>query len=134
MARKSITNLKSNAKLVENAVAEFKSISELKYELAKEAYDAQDEDTKKAIDRIIGTLQVYATGSITVQLQPPFGEYVTVRIDATYLGYNLLWLAIEICKDMALLGIRLAAFDFPQSMCAKCSAEIIPERRSKGKR
>lgn len=135
MARKSIANLKSQGKLVENAVEEFQSISELKYELGMEVYEAQDDATKKAIDRIVGTLQVYATGFITVQLQPPHGGVVPVRIDAKYLGYNLLWLAIEICKDMAILGIRIASFDFPPSQCVKCGAEIIPERRRpKGKR
>ena len=131
MARKTVADLKSNVvdQLTKDAVDDFKSVSEIKYELAKEAYDLQDEPTRLAIDRIMETLQVYATGSITVQLSPPRGALVPVRIDNTYLGYNLLWLAVEICKDLAFLDLQVANFKFPPSQCLKCGAEIIPEKR-----
>lgn len=129
MARKSISDLKSTDSLTEEAVADFKAVSEIKYELAKEAYDMQDEATRLAIDRIMETLQVYATGSITVQLSPPKGAMIPVRIDNTYLGYNLLWLAVEICKDLAFLDLQVANFQFPPSQCVSCGAELIPEKR-----
>lgn len=130
MARKSVTNLRSADKLVEEAVEFFKSVSEIKYELAKDAYDAQDEETKAVIDRIHDTLRVYASGYITVQLSPPSGDLVPVKIDNDYLTYNLLWLAVEIIKDLAILGTRVANFEFPPSMCAICGSEIIPEKTS----
>jgi hypothetical protein len=70
MARKSIGKLTSKNSLLDEAVEEWKSTSELKYELAKSAYDVQDDETKKVIDRILATLQTYATGYITIQLTP----------------------------------------------------------------
>jgi len=129
---KSVADLKSTKveQLTNDALDDFKAVSEIKYDLAKEAYDMQDEDTQKAIDRIVNTLQIYATGSITIQLSPPRGALIPVRIDNTYLGYNLLWLAVEICKDLAFLDLQVANFEFPPSQCVKCGSEIIPEKRA----
>ena len=128
MARKSITDLRSKSKLQADALEEYKLTSEIKYELAKAAYDEQDKATQKVIDRIVDTLRGYCTGYINVQLQPPTGALVPVKLDNRYLGFNLLFLAVEIVKDLALLDIRVASFQFPQSQCAKCGAELgIPE-------
>lgn len=127
MARKSAANLLSHTTFVEEAVEEFQSVSELKYELGMEIYDAQDDATKEAIMGIVKTLQVYSTGHISVQ--PPSGDAVKVEVDTKYFGYNLFWLAIEICKDMATLGIRIASFDFLPSQCVRCGAEITEEAR-----
>lgn len=135
MARKQITDLKSADKLVTEAIEEHQSIAEVKYELAKAAYDAQDKETKAVIDRIVDTLRTYATGYIHVQLQPPTGALVPVKLDNTYLGYNLLYLAVEIVKDLAFLDIQVASFEFPEAYCARCGAELgIPELTTGGKR
>jgi len=130
--RKSITAFspKSIERMENEAVEEFKMVSEIKYELAKDAYDLQDDETKAVIDRIVDTLRQYASGYITIQLNPPEGAMVPVKIENKYLGYNLLWLAVEIVKDLAFTDIRVANFEFPQSLCAQCGAEIIPEKRS----
>lgn len=131
--RKSAADLKSADKLLAAALDDFKSVSELKYELAKEAYDMQDATTQAVIDRIVSTLQVYATGYINLQLSPPNGAVVPVKLDNVYLGYNLLWLALELVKDLAITGIKVAEFSFPPAMCVKCGADIIPERTKKGR-
>jgi hypothetical protein len=129
MARKSITDLPSSAKLTKDAIEQYKSVSEIKYELAKEAYDEQDAATQAVIDRMVETLRTYCTGYINVQLQPPTGARVPVKLTNEYLGYNLLFLAVEIVKDLALLDIKVASFRFPKSMCAVCGAELgIPEK------
>src|SRR5262245_25436912 len=129
MARKSITDLPSHAKLQEEAIEQFKAVSEIKMELAQEAYDMQDAETQKVIDKMVETMRTYCTGYINVQLQPPTGALVPVKIDNEYLGYNLFFLAVEIVKDLALLDIKVANFVFPPSMCAKCGAELgIPEK------
>lgn len=126
MPRKSLASINSR---VRETVENFESVSELKFELAREAYDVQDEETQRVIDRILATLQTHATGYITVQLQPPHGAIYPVKISNEYLTYNLLWLAMEVVKDLALLDIRVASFEFPPSLCTKCGAEIIPEKK-----
>lgn len=131
MPRKSVTDLKSADKLIDEAIENFKSVSEIKYELAKDAYDMQDDKTKAVIDRLVKTLQTYATGSITLQLAPPHGKLVAVAIENDYLMFNLLYLAMEIVKDLAITGIRVAKFEFPPSLCSNCGSEIIPELRTK---
>lgn len=129
MARKSISDLRSSAKLEEEAVEQFKSVSEIKHELAMEAYDLQDKATQTVIDKMVDTLRTYCTGYINVQLQPPTGALVPVKISNEYLGFNLFFLAVEIVKDLALLDIKVANFKFPPSMCATCGAELgIPEQ------
>lgn len=130
MGRKTIGDLKSSDKLTADAIEEFKSVSEIKHELARDAYDLQDSETKATIDRIAATLMQYASGYINVQLNPPSGSIVPVKIENKYLGMNLLWLAVEIVKDLAFVGVQVANFEFPESLCASCGAEIIPEKRS----
>ena len=124
MARKSIADLKSSDKLIAEAVEDFSAVSEIKYELAKEVYDAQDDETKAVIDRILATLQTYATGHINV------GAGISVKIDGEHLMHNLLWLAVEVVKDLALLGIRAENFEFPKGLCAVCGSEITPAKRA----
>lgn len=132
MPRKSITGFspKSIDRMTEDAIEEFKAVSEMKFELAKDAYERQDSETKATIDRIVSTLRQYATGYINIQLNPPEGALVPVKLDNEYLGYNLYWLAVEIVKDCAFIGIRIANFEFPDTYCAQCGRELIPEKRS----
>jgi hypothetical protein len=128
MARKSVTDLKSAKRKLEEAIEEFEQMSEMKFELAKTVYDTQDAKTQAVIDRIVTTLRVYATGYITLQLAPPHGAPTAVKITNEYLGYNLFYLAVEVVKDLAIMGTRVAEFDFPPALCSQCGAELgIPE-------
>lgn len=129
MARKTAQDLRSVNTLLDEAIEDWKVTSELKGELAREAYDAQDEETQAAIDRIIGTLRQHATGYITVQLHPPHGNVMPVKVENKYLDYNLFWLGMEVAKDLAIVGIRLVSFEFPPSLCSNCAADIIPEKK-----
>lgn len=133
MPRKSITSLRSERldQLTAEAFEEFKAVSEVKHELAMDALKAQDDETQEAIKRVAKTLQTYATGYITLQLGPPSGKPVQVKIENDYLTMNLIWLAVEIAKDLAFVGIKLAEFQFPESLCAQCGSEIIPEQRKR---
>jgi hypothetical protein len=128
MARKSIADIDPN---LTRALEEFKSVSLIKYEMARDAYEIQDEETRRAIDRIQGTLMQYATGYIMLKVNKTM---VPIKIDNEYLGYNLQFLAVEIAKDLAFTGIRLAKFKVPPLYCASCG-DLIPELTSaKGKR
>ena len=127
MARKTLADIDPR---LTSVVEDFKAVSMVKGEMARDAYDLQDRETKLVIDRIVGTLQQYATGFLNVKVG---GTYVPVKVDNEYLGYNLMYLAVEICKDLAFVGERVANFVFPPSLCVKCGAELIPEKRKEKK-
>ena len=113
---------------IEDAFATWKALSEIKADFAQEVYDAQDDVTKKALDVIIYTLRSSATGYISLQLQPPFGQTVPMKIDNTYLGFNLKWLAVEIAKNLAILDLRVAHYEWPNHICSRCGEVLqIPE-------
>lgn len=120
--RKTIHDLKSTQRLEQEAVEEWQSISLAKNELAMDIYDAQSTETKQAIDLIVKTLRTYATGDIHVEL--PGGETVSVSADPEHLTYNLMYLAVEIAKDLGVVGIQLAEFTFPTNLCFSCGATV----------
>lgn len=118
MARKTLA--------VDPVIEEFEAVGRVKDEMAHDVIDIQDAETQAAIDIILGTLQTYATGYIT----PKIGETnVPIKVDNEYITMHLRWLAVEIAKDMALVGIRLGNFVFPKNLCAVCGSEV----KGKGK-
>lgn len=129
MSRKSIVQLRGTDELVKDAVEEFYTISEMKHEIAKAAYDAQDDDTRDMIDQLVKVLNLHATGFITVQLDPPHGGPVPVRIDKRYVDFNTLYIVMDMLKTLALFDIRVGKYTFPASHCSQCEAELIPERK-----
>lgn len=132
MARKQATATKAR---VDEAVEEFKALTEVRGEIAQEAFDFQDEQTKEVLRRIVNRLRVGATGYITVHVNPPSSATVPVKIDEEYVGFNLLFIATEILKDLALFDIKVANYKFPPSLCTHCGAEITktkPHKRRRG--
>lgn len=125
MARKTLADIDPRLKSV---VEEFHTISEVKHEMASDAYDLQDDETKKVIDRIAATLQLYATGYLHAKVG---GMMVPIPVSNDYLGMNLFWLAVEVAKDLAFSDIQLANFEFPPSLCANCGAEVLPGKKVK---
>lgn len=124
MARKTLADIDPGLTVV---IEEFQAVGRVKDEMAKDAIKMQDKETRAAIDRILGTLQTYATGYIT----PKIGKSVVpVKVDNEFITMHLRWLAVEIAKDLAFVDIRLANFTFPPSLCASCGADIIPEKRT----
>jgi hypothetical protein len=133
MSRKSVTTLSAAKELVKDAVEEFYSVSEMKYEIAKAGYDAQDDDTRDMIDQLVKVLNLHATGYITVQLDPPHGGPVPVKIQKKYVDFNTLYIVMDMLKTLALFDIRVGKYTFPAAYCAQCEAELIPERQTRPK-
>ena len=133
MARKSVAQLKEADKLVQDAVEEFYTVSEMKYEIAKAAYDVQDDDTRDMIDQLVKVLNLHATGYITVTLDPPHGGAVPVKVEKKYVDFNTLYIVMDMLKTLALFDIRVGKYTFPAAYCAQCEAELIPERKTKPK-
>jgi hypothetical protein len=131
MARKSLKDIDPN---LSSFVDEFTSLSEVRLDMALDAYSVQDEETQAVIDRIAATLQQYATGYVTAKVGK---AAIPVAIDNDLLGYNLFYLAVEIVKDLAFMDIRVAEFEFPDQVCASCGIELTianVRRVGKGKR
>lgn len=133
MARKQAIQ---NDARVQEAVEEFRAMTEVRYDLAKAAYDHQDKETQKVINRMVDRLRLGATGYIEVRVNPPHGSIVPVKIEQQYLDFNLLYVACEILKDLAMFDIRVGTYEFPPSICAMCGAEMTKEqpRKKGGKR
>jgi hypothetical protein len=110
VARKSadIFNGKSDALIA------FESVTAVQYETAKEAYDAQDEETQAALDVIVSTLRTYV-------------EPVTkmgIPIDEDVLDQCLLVMAMQTASDMALLDVNIGNYVFPANLCASCGSDV----------
>lgn len=131
MARKSAVQTDPRVK---EALEEWKALTEVRYELAKEAFDAQDEPTHALLTRIVNRLRLGASGYITVRVDPPHGASVPVKIDQEYLDYNLLYVATEILKDLAMFDIKVGTYTLPPLMCVNCGAEITHEEKPRRKR
>lgn len=121
----------TGSKQVAEAVEEFKQLTMIRYEMAKDVFDHQDEDTQEVLQRIVDRLRLSATGYITVSVNPPHSAVVPVKIEQQYVDFNLLFIATEILKDLATFDVRVASFEFPPSLCASCGAEITGQARKR---
>jgi hypothetical protein len=130
MARRTVSELKSVQRYLDEAVAEFQDLSEIRYELAKRAYKAQSATMQNTVDSILATLRIHAKDYIDVQLQPPHGALVPVKIERRYVDFNLLYIAMDILKNLALFDIRIGDYEFPPSLCTNCEA-VITQREAR---
>jgi hypothetical protein len=128
VARKSVVG---TDKQVREAVDEFYAMCEIRYDIAKAAYDAQSTETQEVLDRIRDRLRLAVTGYITVAINPPHSGEVSVRVEQKYIDYNLMYVATEILKDLALFGVQVADYNFPDIHCINCGAEIEKTRPKK---
>ena len=95
----------------DQAAEEFVTLVDYQHDLAREVYDAQDEETKAAIDKLKATLAQYNTG-------------LSFDIPDKWIGIALFVIAVEVVKDLALLDIRVADFAFTEDSCVKCGGGI----------
>lgn len=122
MSKKTAEDLKSADKLIDMAYEQFAFITAVKAELAQEVYDAQDAKTKTAINMIQSKLRQLVTDTIILTLEN--GGKAEAQITAEDLEQNVLWLAVEIVKDLAIVGVQVANFKFPTKSCAICGGDV----------
>lgn len=117
-------------KLFQDALKRWQDACEARGRLGQAAYDHQDKQTQAVIDRMRDRLRMGASGLIDIRVN---GQTRSVQIEQKYLDFNILFIATEILKDMALMDIRVANYEFPPTMCAECGAEItktkVPRRK-----
>lgn len=117
------------------AVREAQSFIEVRYQIAKDAYDAQDAETQALLDRMVAVLRLHATVYVDVTANPPHGGTVPVKMEARYIDQNLLYIAVETLKTLAIFDVRVANFKFPESLCVSCGTPILglnrPRKRAR---
>jgi hypothetical protein len=114
---------KSVYKPVDPITHEQMALIEIKAELAQEAYDFQDTETQALIRRLTERLRPLAAF-------PP-------GLPSKYMDMQLLFLATEILKDLALFDVKVGTYKFPPATCIRCGAEMhdpLKRGRKRGKR
>jgi hypothetical protein len=109
----------------------FKRQTEARGQIGQAAYDAQDKTTKNAIDAIRDRLTIIATGNVLVYPDGKRNPPVTVRISTELVDQNVLYFATEIVKDLAMMNIRVANYEFPTVYCAECQEKLTPRKKKK---
>jgi hypothetical protein len=124
MARK-VAPLRFEEK-VEREVKIFSEQSRARAQMAERAYNAQDVETREALDSMVDRIVSCSRGLISIRVD---GQKVATSISASAIHDNALYLATEILKDLAILDIRVANYRFPQGVCAECKKEISPRKK-----
>lgn len=106
----------------------FKEQSRLRAQIAQRAYDAQDGETRLALDAIVDRIVSTARGLIILRVG---AERRAIELEKQTINNNALYLATEIAKDLALNDIRLANYRFQKDVCAVCNQPTTPKKKVK---
>lgn len=121
------------AKIVAAQLDLFKLATEARYELAMLAYKAQDKETQAALDLMVIRLRTLSTGQIRIFPNGKGQPGVVVPIEQAQSDQNILFLATEILKDLALMDVKVANYEFPPVYCVECGEKLTPTKRAKAK-
>jgi hypothetical protein len=123
----------ADQKEVDKQVEIFKRATQARYDLARQTFEVQDESTQEVITRIQKMLCLNANGIVRVWLKGnKRNKSYTVTVEMDYIEMNAFYMAIEILKDLAMMDVRVAKFQFPESFCADCGVKL--NDRGKGKK
>lgn len=119
---------------VREQIKQWKEISLARGRLAQEAFDHQDAETQAVLSRVRDRLLLGANG--IVRFTDEKGRTFHHKVEMEYLGHNAMFIATEILKDLALMDVRVAHYEFPLTLCAECNERIakVPVPRRKGGR
>lgn len=123
MPRKTLDQLAS----LKSVIEEFEALSLVRYEMAVDAYEYQDDETKAVIDKMVATLRQHANGTVNVQYG---GKLISLKVGDETFAKNLLYTALEVVKSMYFVGLRVANFKWKSTVCIACGAKI--EKAKKG--
>lgn len=112
--------------LLAQELAVFRQQAQARAEIAQRAYDAQDKETKLALDSMVDRIVSISRGVATFNVR---GKKVAAEVPTESIKHNALYLATEILKDLAMLDIRIANFRFDPARCSECGKPI--KRRAK---
>lgn len=126
MPRKTLDQLAS----LKSTAEEFEALSLVRYELAIDAYEYQDDETKAVIDKIVATLRQHANGTVNVQRG---GKLIPLKVSDETFAKNLLYTALEVVKSMYFVGLKVANFKWTPTVCIACGAKI-EKAKKRGKK
>lgn len=127
MARKKLLTLQEKA---ERELQVFIEQSEARHKIAQRVYDHQDKDTKHSIDVMVDRIVSISRGVVSVKLKGE-KERVAISVPKEQIRQNALYLATEILKDLAMLDIRIAGFQFDAKFCADCGKPVGVKKKVK---
>jgi hypothetical protein len=105
----------------------YKAQTEARLRMATDAYELQDSETREVIDRIRDRITAATTGRVRAS------NGHVIRVDQELSDANVLFIATEIMKDLAMYDVKVANFEFPPSYCVQCR-EKLPQSRKKNRR
>lgn len=116
--------------MAEKALQDFKDASEDRYKRAMVVYNEQDSETKDALDRMIDLLSGIARRRIWVAPSRGSEHRAVVLIPDHVVRQNMVYMAVEVLKDLAQMDVRVANFSFPKTLCIVCNNPV--KKRKKG--
>jgi hypothetical protein len=111
---------------LDHEIQVFSEQARTRAQIAQRAYDAQDRETRLALDSMVDRIVSISRGIATFKIR---GKKVAAEVPLPAIHNNALYLATEILKDLALLDIRVANFRFDPQRCASCGKSLTAKKK-----
>jgi hypothetical protein len=123
--------VRTQEKIVRDQLDLFYEQTNARYRIARAAYDAQDEDTQRVIDMLCDRLKTAGTGYVKIFPNGKRNPPVSIPITLEYQDMNVLYIATEILKDLALADVKVENYNFPRVYCDECGDRLDAGTKSK---
>jgi hypothetical protein len=120
---------KKKPKVVTEQLELYRKATEARYRIAMATFKIQDRKTQLAIEVIRDRLTTAASGSIRIYPNGKRKDSIVVSVDQELVDQNLLYVAIEIVKDLAFMDIQVENFQFGTVHCAECGERLGPRKK-----
>jgi len=117
----------SKARNPDRALAELSEVVEGRYKTALKIFDYQDELTQEAIQAIADRMKISTTGVVQINDRP-------IKLPPETIEKNTFFLAVEIITNLALMGVRIANYQFNPRICGYCRRSIVKKAIKRQKR
>lgn len=119
---------KTSPRQIREWVEQWNEQAQARLRISMDAYNAQDAETQEILDRIRDRLVIGATGLIRL----PDGS--TYKVESEIVGAHAMYVAVEILKDLAVMGVRVGKFKFPDAYCADCGVKLRDTKKGRARR
>jgi DNA-binding transcriptional MocR family regulator len=106
---------------ISSAYMELDEKIDTRYQFAKKVYDAQDDETRNAMDEMMASMKRMAGPFKFVYKGVSWGDPEDLSIMQDHM---LLWCAVRIFAACAEWDIRIANFKSSKKRCAKCGKKV----------